>query len=105
MRVYLDTGAFIDYLTRRSHAGPFLRTSGRRGRTTDQLSLDATECFHRIGSLHEGFTSSLTLYEVERTMYERLESLSSGLPDHYRYLIASARPLAFQIMLLVEYHN
>lgn len=105
MRIYLDTGVFLDYLALRGHVGPFLRTAGRRGRTVDQLVENATKCLLEISFKHHGFTSSLTLYEVEHSMYETLKSVSSGLPDHHRYLITSARALTVQVLSMVKYNN
>lgn len=105
MKVYLDTGLFLDYLAPRGHAGYFLRITDRRGRTVDQLSKDAAGCLIEIGSKHEGVTSCLTLYEVENAMYEKLKDLSSGLSDLHRYLITSARSLTVQVLSMVKYHK
>jgi predicted nucleic acid-binding protein len=105
MRVYLDTGLFLDYLAPRGHAGTFLRTANRRGRTINDLSEDAAECLACISPMHEGMTSCLTLYEVEHTMYEKLKNLSTGLTDHHRYLITSARSLTIQVLSMVRYHG
>lgn len=105
MRVYLDTGVFLDYLAPRGHAGNFLRITDRRGRTVEQLSKDAERCLIAIGSKHEGVTSCLTLYEVEHAMYEKLKNLSSGLSDRHRYLITSARSLTVQVLSMVRYHE
>lgn len=105
MRVYLDTGFFLDYLAPRGHAGNFLRIANRRGRSVDRLSEDAARCLVEIASKHEGVTSCLTLYEVEHAMYEKLKDLSSGLSDRHRYLITSARSLTVQVLSMVKYHN
>jgi len=105
MRVYLDTGLFLDYLASRGHAGTFLRTADRRGRTANHLSEDAAQCLTRISSKHEGMKSCLTLYEVEHAMYEKLKSLASGLTDYHRYLITSARSLTIQALSMVKYHD
>ena len=105
MRVYLDTGLFLDYLAPRGHAGTFLRTADRRGRTSNRLSEDAAKCLVRISARHEGMTSCLTLYEVEHTMYEKLKNMSIGLADHHRYLITSARSLTIQVISMVRYHG
>jgi hypothetical protein len=43
VRVYFDTGVFIDYLSIRGNA--ILRTSGRRGRAPAQLAADAERLF------------------------------------------------------------
>ena len=93
MKVYLDTGVFVDYLTYRGVAGFFLRTRGRRNRPVQVLAEDVSECLQRISSGHEGFTSSLTFYEVEEALYTRLLKSSKGIQDRTRYVIASSRSL------------
>jgi len=105
MRVYLDTGPFLDYLAPRGHAGTFLRTAGRRGRAINELHEDAVKCLDYISSKHEGMTSCLTLYEVENAMCERLQSLSAGLTDHHRYVVTSARSLTIQVLSMVWYQG
>lgn len=105
MRVYIDTGIFLDYLALRGHAGGYVRTAGRRGRTVQQLSTDAAECLKKINSHHDGCTTTLTLYEVENVMYGSLKSSSSGLSDRNRYLITSARSLTIQVLSVVWFHD
>ena len=102
MKVYLDTGVFVDYLIYRGHAGIFLRTRGRRNRPVQQLSADVAECFKIIQNSHEGFTSSLTLYEAEDALYSRLLKSSKGIEDRKRYIITSARSLIIQIFTIME---
>lgn len=105
MRVYIDTGVFLDYLALRGHAGGYVRTAGRRGRTVQQLSTDAAECLKRINSHHDGYTSSLTLHEVENVMYASIKSLSSALSDRNRYLVTSARSLTMQVLSVVWFYD
>ncbi len=102
MRVYLDTGVFVDHLIYRSHAGNYLRTKGRRNRSIQQLSQDVSECLEKISRSHDGFTSSLTLYEVEDAMFEILQKSSKGIPDRNKYLILSCRCLISQVMITKE---
>lgn len=102
MKIYIDTGIFIDYLAPRGHLGAFLRQGGRRGRTVQQLVQDATDCFHKLNS-HEVMTSNLTLYEIERALYEELGRQSSGVPDRHRYQVISARAAGLQVLSMVEF--
>ena len=87
MRVYLDTGVFIDYLINRSHAGHYLRKGARRGRTPGQLNKDVVSCLSKIGRKHEGFTSCLALYELEDALFTELKNAYKRLVafeyDHY----------------------
>ncbi len=105
MRIYLDTGVFVDYLIYRSHAGIFLRSKGRRNRTIQQLSDDVFECLKRISNSHDGFTSSLTLYEVENALYKRMSSSSKGIPDKKRFLVSSCRCLVYQTLIIKDIYN
>jgi predicted nucleic acid-binding protein len=102
MRVYLDSGIFIDYLIGRGHAGAYLRTASRRGRLPAQLGEDAEECLKLLAAKHEALTSSLTGYEVEEALYRALKSSTSGVPNVGKYLILSARPAVTQTLLTVE---
>jgi hypothetical protein len=63
VRVYFDTGVFIDYLSKRGNT--ILRTSDRRGRAPAQLATDAERLFELVRRSHIGATSCLTYYEVE----------------------------------------
>ncbi len=105
MKVYLDTGIFVDYLIFRGHAGIFLRKQGRRNRTIQDLSNDALDCFNKIKNTHEGLTSSLTLYEIEESMYQELNNSSKGIDDKIRFNISSSRCLIAQILFIIDYYN
>lgn len=105
MKIYIDTGVFIDYLAERSPTGSYLRTAPRRGRTVSQLSDDGTQLLERIKSKHQGLTSCLTLYEVETILYQTLASFYGGRSDSRRYLVISARSLTTQVMSVLERHN
>lgn len=105
MRVYFDTGLFIDYLARRGHVAPFLRNGEQRGRSVDELAADAEECLRKSQNQHESFTSSITLYEVENALYLALCRETSGISDKHRYLITSARSVTMQVLSLVEFHT
>lgn len=101
MRVYLDTGLFIDYLSARGPSGAMRRAS-RRGRSGTQVAQDAEECFGLLASDHELFTSSLTFYEVEEAMYKSLAAAAQGVTHAERFLIPAARALMDQMAIAVE---
>lgn len=105
MKVYLDTGVFIDYLIYRGHAGHFLRKKGRRKRSIQDLTNDALECFNKIKNSHEGFTSSLTLYEVEESMYQELCKSSTRIENRKLFIVSSSRSLIIQTMVIVNLYN
>jgi hypothetical protein len=86
MRVYLDTGVFIDYFINRSHVGHYLRTGSRRGRTPKKLNKDVISCLSRISRKHEGFTSNLTLYELEHALFTAMKNTYKGSSHLDRYL-------------------
>ena len=58
MRVYFDTGVFIDFLG--PHGNSILRTADRRGRTPADVATDAGRLFEKVGRAHTGATSCLT---------------------------------------------
>lgn len=101
MKAYLDTGIFIDYLIGRGHAGQYLRSTDRRGRSPTQLGTDAELCFGLLAAKHEAITSSLTCYEVEEAMYRQLKVSSAGLPHAAAYLIPSARSAITQTLMTI----
>ena len=105
MKVYLDTGFFIDYFIDRGHSGTLLRTDDRRGRTVQQLCEDAQRCMVKVCQNHNGITSSLTLVEAETALFDALQKASSQVPDKYRYIISSARAQAVQVMTAAKFNN
>jgi len=105
MKIYLDTGVFVDYLSYRGHAGYFLRKRGRRNRTVEQLQLDASECLDKIGRSHIGFTSSLSLYEVEEALFSKLMKSSKGIKDREKYVISSSRSVVVQMLTIKEHYR
>jgi len=102
VKAYLDSGAFIDYLSGRGPIGSYLRTSHRRGRTPQQLVADAEACLSSILARHTGITSSLTCYEVEEAMYRELGRSMSGVLHADSYIIPSARAAVTQVLVTVE---
>lgn len=103
MRVYLDTGVFVDYLIYRGHAGHFLRKRGRRNRTIQQLHQDVSECLEKIEKSHSGFTSCLTLYEAEEALFAKLIKSSNGIKDGRRFAVISSRNLGAQMLAIRDY--
>lgn len=105
MRVYLDTGVFLDYLIYRSHAGTKLRSKTRRGRTVKRLFQDATSCLHRIQQRHHGLTSVLTLYELEHSVFTELRASTRNITHKQPYLVSSARVAVTQGMTIVHQYG
>lgn len=105
MRVYLDTGVFIDYLINRSHAGHYLRKGARRGRTPRQLNEDVVSCLSKIGRKHEGFTSCLALYELEDALFTELKKVYKGSSHLNTIIIPSARAAVVQGMRVAQTYN
>lgn len=102
MRAYIDTGVFIDYLIGRGHAGPYLRTADRRGRSPAQLGSDAEACLTRLTAQHQALTSSLTCYEAEEAMYGELARSVSGITNARKYLIPAARAVMTQTLMTIN---
>ena len=101
MKVYLDSGVFIDYLIGRGHTSSFLRATERRGRAPARLLADAEACFSAIVQQHEGITSTLTCYEVEEAMYRELRRTSEA-PNVDRFIIPAARAVITQTLVTIE---
>jgi hypothetical protein len=97
VRVYLDTGIFIDYLSVRSGIGAVLRKSPRRGRSPSQLNADAENLLKTIANKHQGATSVLTYYETEEALYAELLASTKGLSNAQAMIIPPARSLPMQV--------
>lgn len=100
MKVYLDSGVFIDFLIGRGHTRSFLRATERRGRPPERLLADAEACFSAIVERHEGITSTLTCYEVEEAMYRELKRSPNQAVD--RYIIPAARAVIMQTLVIID---
>jgi predicted nucleic acid-binding protein len=94
VRVYLDTGPFIDYLSQRGMAS--LRTAGRRGRVLTQIHADIDRLMHRIRARHDGYTSTLTFYEIEEANFKTLSANTKGIPYAETLIIPIARSATVQ---------
>jgi hypothetical protein len=119
MRVYLDTGLFIDYICGRGVSGEGLRATRRRGRSPQKLFDDADALFTLIGQKHAGATSALTCCEVEEAYYKVLAARPSVSPwrnvflnlrkgrmvgPAYRrqFLVPAARSMVPQMLLAAQ---
>lgn len=102
MKVYLDSGVFIDYLIGRGHTGPYLRAVNRRGRAPERLLTDAEACLTSILERHSGITSSLTCYEVEEALYRALRGSTAGEPNTNRFIIPAARAVITQTLMTID---
>ena len=105
MRVYLDTGVFIDYLSTRGHTNAILRSAGRRGRAPEEIAVDAERLFEKVSSTHTGATSCLTYYEVEEALYRLLAQSAKGVSRADTLLIPAARSIITQVQIVVELFN
>ncbi|MGA2589429.1 MAG: PIN domain-containing protein [Bryobacteraceae bacterium] len=100
MRVYFDTGVFIDFLS--AHGNSILRTTDRRGRTPAELAANAERLFEKVGRAHTGATSCLTYYEVEEARYGQLKQSAKGTPRADTLLIPAARSITLQVQMMVD---
>jgi hypothetical protein len=105
VRVYFDTGIFIDYLSTRGSANALLRSSERRGRSPADIATDAERLFKNVGKGHIGATSCLTYYEVEEALYRLLAQSAKGISRADMLLIPAARSITTQVQIVVELFN
>jgi predicted nucleic acid-binding protein len=103
VKVYIDTGIFIDYLSPQAIAGSTLRTTDLRGRTPQQLFEDAENILKRIASLHQGATSSLTYYEVEEALFKQLTSVATGMANASTIRVLAARSIVPQTVIAIRF--
>ncbi len=105
MRVYFDTGVFIDYLSTRGNPNAILRSSERRGRAPAEIAAHAERLFEKVRSAHLGATSCLTYYEVEEALYRLLAKSAKGVSRADTLLIPAARSITTQVQMVVELFN
>lgn len=105
MRVYLDTGVFIDYLSTLGNTNAILRSSERLGRAPAEIAADAERLFEKVGSTHSVATSCLTYYEVEEALYRLLAQSAKGVSRADKLLIPLARSITTQVQIVVEIFN
>jgi predicted nucleic acid-binding protein len=102
MRVYFDTGVFIDYLSGRGSPAALLRTADRRGRTPAIITEHAERLFEKVRRGHTGGTSCLTYYEAEEALHRRLKESTKSVSHADTLLIPAARAITFQVQSVVE---
>jgi len=100
LKIYLDTGIFIDYLTAPASHG--LRTAGRGTRSISQVALDAEKLLRMASQKHQAATSCLTYYEVEEALYKSLALSAKGVPHAQKLLVPAARSLMIQAQGVVQ---
>jgi predicted nucleic acid-binding protein len=104
VRVYFDTGVFIDFLCTRGSAS-VLRSTARRGRTPAEVAVDAEKLFEKVRRGHTGATSCLTYYEAEEALYRVLAQPAKGVSLADQLLIPAARSITTQVQIVVELFN
>jgi predicted nucleic acid-binding protein len=105
VRVYFDTGVFIDYLSTRGSANALLRSSERRGRSPVEIANDAERLFETVSKRHIGATSCLTYYEVEEALYRLLAQAAKNISRADTLLIPAARSITTQVQIVVDLFN
>jgi len=103
VKVYIDTGVFIDYLSPQAIAGSTLRSTNRRGRTPKKLFQDAESVLKMIASSHVGATSSLTYYEVEEALFKQLTSVATGMANASTLRVLAARSIVPQTATAIRF--
>lgn len=103
MKVYIDTGVFIDYLSPQAIAGSTLRTTQRRGRDPKKLFEDAEDVLKLVSAKHTGATSSLTYYEVEEALFKQLTSVAKGMTNASTLRVLAARSIVPQTVTAVRF--
>ncbi|SUQ02009.1 Uncharacterised protein [Vibrio owensii] len=106
MKVYFDTGIFIDYISlRNSVVSQNLRVSGRNQRTSSDLALDAERCFERVRKKYSGITSSMTFYEVEEALYKGISNAVTGVSMGKKFLIPTVRSVVPQVIMTTDMYD
>jgi len=108
MKVYLDTGVFVDYLVYRCLAAGSLRKKGRRNRNVQNLSDDVFTCLKKIvAQPHTAITSAITFLEVEEIIFTKLKTKQSGntIPNKIVHLITESRSNICQISVTCGIYN
>lgn len=105
MKVYIDTGVFIDYLSSQAIAGSSLRSTDRRGRTPQKLFEDAENVLKKVATSHTAATSSLTYYEVEEALFKQLTSVATGMANASTIRVLAARSIVPQTITAVRFFS
>jgi predicted nucleic acid-binding protein len=105
VKVYIDTGVFIDYLSAQAIAGSSLRSTERRGRAPQKLFEDAENVLKKVASSHTAATSSLTYYEVEEALFKQLTSVATGMANASTIRVLAARSIVPQTITAVRFFS
>jgi hypothetical protein len=105
VRVYFDTGVFIDFLSTLGNTNAVLRPSERRGRSPADIAANAEQLFEKVSKTHTGATSCLTYYEVEEALYRLLAQSAKGVSRAGKLLIPAARSITTQVQMVVNLFN
>ncbi len=108
MRVYLDSGPFLDYLKYRTPYAEPLRTERRRGREPDDLARDMERCLEGLGrDQNSGFTSTLTFVELELALNHELRERSKGIiqANKSQFILISGRAIVEAVFVMCEIHK
>jgi len=105
VKVYIDTGVFIDYLSAQAIAGSSLRSTNRRGRTPQKLFEDAENVLKKVATSHTAATSSLTYYEVEEALFKQLTSVATGMANASTIRVLAARSIVPQTITAVRFFS
>jgi predicted nucleic acid-binding protein len=105
VKVYVDSGVFIDYVTSRGQTTSFLRQTKRRGRDPNRLRTDAENCFGAIRDAHAGLTSAVTCWEVEEALYRELVRRSIAGEIAKRPFVPIARILVTQTLTTIDLYR
>ncbi len=107
MRVYCETGVFIDYISVRfgSMNAPLKVVGAARAAAGRTLLQDAKQLFERTQPRTHSATSCLTYYEVEEALYRALAHAAKGFPRADTLLIPAARLMMTQVQIVIELFN
>ena len=100
MRVYFDTGVFIDFLS--VHGNGILRTTDRRGRTPADMAKAAERLFEKVKRAHAGAASCLAYYEAEEASLRQLRQSTKGVPQADVLLVPTARAITLQVEAVAD---
>jgi predicted nucleic acid-binding protein len=103
MKVYVDTGIFIDYLSKQALGGASLRSEPRRGRDPQKLYQDASDLLKCIADRHQGATSCLTFYEVEEALHKQWEAEARGVVNASSLRVLAARSIMPQAAMVIRF--
>jgi predicted nucleic acid-binding protein len=102
VRVYFDTGVFVDHLSALGSPNAILRSAERRGRSPSGIAADAQRLFDKVSRKHFGATSCLTYYEIEEALYQLLMQSAKGVSQASALLVPAARSISTQVHMVIE---